>query len=101
MCSKKKTLKHSYHIILSNYYCKDLFDTQMSIKLFAMENVALGFDPLPYEKNQHVKAINQSKWESPKRVQAYIEGSRSLTKHLILHDFDKDAVDVSIASRSL
>ena len=95
MCSKHKVLKHSYHIVLSNYFAKDLFEMQMSTKFFAMKHKNIGFDTTVYERNKQMKAINQSKLETPRRVQAYVEGSCTLSKHLVLHDFDEDSTDVS------
>ncbi|KAJ3029268.1 hypothetical protein HDV00_009680 [Rhizophlyctis rosea] len=81
----------SYHIILSNYYADNL-EKMIPIKKFAMEHVEHGFDKSVYTRNRNMKCINQSKPQQP--IQEYIEGSKTLTKHLILHDFDDDAVNI-------
>ena len=38
--------------------------------------------------------MNQSK-AGDGRIQAWIEGSKNVSKHLVQHDFDDDAVDAS------
>ncbi|KAJ3286116.1 hypothetical protein HK104_009175 [Borealophlyctis nickersoniae] len=81
----------AWHIILSNYYAENL-DAMRPIKRFAMMHVSKGFDKGVYTKTRNMKCINQSKPDKP--VQAYIEGDLSLSKHLILHDFDDDAINI-------
>ena len=82
----------SWHIILSNYYADDVLHME-NVKKFAMEHVEEGFDKRVYHQNRNMKCINQSKPD--KELQAYIEGDPSLTKHLIFHDFDEDAININ------
>ncbi|KAJ3286760.1 hypothetical protein HK104_008889 [Borealophlyctis nickersoniae] len=79
----------SWHIVLSNYFAKNLESTLNTLRPFAQEH---GFDKSVYTKNRNFKCINQSKRGEP--VQKYVEGSRVLSKHLVLHDFDDDAIDI-------
>ncbi|KAJ3159850.1 hypothetical protein HDU88_008418 [Geranomyces variabilis] len=81
----------SFHITLSNYYAEDLVSMRDPIRRFCVKHKHLGFDTAVYSKNQAYKCINQSKPD--KEVQEYISGSTTLTKHLIMHDFDDDAVN--------
>lgn len=82
--------KTSYHIVLSNYFTTD---TSL-IKVFAAANQSLGFDTAVYGKYQSFKCINQSKPKADAPIQAYIEGSEDLTKHLVMTNFDGDAKDI-------
>ncbi|KAI9008252.1 hypothetical protein BC832DRAFT_539126 [Gaertneriomyces semiglobifer] len=52
-----------------------------------------GFNRKVYNRNQNYKCIRQSKCGEP--VQEYVEGSHTLSKHLVLHDFDDDAIDIA------
>ncbi|KAJ3275068.1 hypothetical protein HK104_003977 [Borealophlyctis nickersoniae] len=79
----------SWHVVLSNYFAKDLESTLYTLRIFAREN---GFDKSVYTKNRNFKCINQSK--RGEKVQEYVEGSKVLSKHLVLHDFDEDAIDI-------
>lgn len=81
--------KHSYHIILSNYLIINDSD-MLKIKTFAAKHKLLGFDTAVYGKFNCFKCINQSKSKKESPVQSYIEGSKNLTKHLVLNDFDED-----------
>jgi hypothetical protein len=91
----------SVHVTLSNYTAESL-DGLWKVKEWAKHHSAeFGVDGLVYTKNRNMKCINQSKakkvpkgHQSPP-VQAYIKGSKVLSKHLIMHDFDDDAVDVN------
>ncbi|KAJ3270610.1 hypothetical protein HK104_004891 [Borealophlyctis nickersoniae] len=79
----------SWHVTLFNYFAKDLESTLDIVRKFAEEN---GFDKGVYTKNRNFKCINQCKRSQP--VQAYVEVSKVLHKHLALHDFDDDAIDI-------
>ena len=86
---KSERTKYSYHIILSNYYFIN-YEDQNLIKLWVLrQDDKLGFDASVYSKNQLMKCINQSKSHSS-RVQNYISGSKDISKHFILFDFDED-----------
>ncbi|KAI8999650.1 hypothetical protein BC832DRAFT_594520 [Gaertneriomyces semiglobifer] len=80
----------SWHITLSNYYAQNLSATLNTLRPFAVEH---GFDRKVYNRNQNYKCIRQSKRGEP--VQEYVEGSHTLSKHLVLHDFDDDAIDIA------
>ena len=83
----------SYHIVLSNYYFTDQ-NQQKVLKRWVMSlPEALGIDQSVYTTNRLMKCINQSKLDG--RIQKYISGSSLLSKHLILHDFDEDAIDAT------
>lgn len=87
----------SIHIVVSNYYANsndDMWQIRELANAFKTEN---GVDNLVYTDNRLMKIINQSKQEKGKepKIQSYIEGSTTLSKHLIMHDFDEDAIDVS------
>ena len=95
--------KWSIHVILSNYYTSNLKDS-LVLKCFCDTYKDYGFDSCVYSKNRNMKCINQSKGykigkdENGKqisikdtRIQAIIEGS----KHLILHDFDDNAININ------
>lgn len=87
----------SVHIVLSNYYANNLQEMQ-PLKRFALCYAKMGFDRLVYTTNRNMKMINQSKQQKGKEIQeiqGYIEGSESLTKHLIMHDFDDDERHIS------
>jgi hypothetical protein len=97
--SEKDDGTKSYHITLSNYYA-DTLAAMLPVKLFTMKYQGLGYDDSVYTKNRNMKCINQSKAVNTKigekvRIQQYVSGDAVLTKHLILHDFDKDAVDIN------
>lgn len=84
----------SWHIILSNYYANNLA-AMMPVKFFAILHKELGFDTGVYHQNRNMKCINQCK---PKRVnehQLHVDGSMDASKHLIMHDFDHDAIDIA------
>ncbi|KAJ3275080.1 hypothetical protein HK104_003960 [Borealophlyctis nickersoniae] len=81
--------RSSWHVVLSNYFAKDLESMRYTLRIFAREN---GFDKAVYTSNRNFKCINQSKRGEP--VQEYVEGSKVLPKHLVLHDFDEDAIDI-------
>ncbi|KAJ3272428.1 hypothetical protein HK104_004476 [Borealophlyctis nickersoniae] len=85
--------KGSWHIVLSNYYADNNLEAMRPVKQFVMENVQHGFDKGIYTLNRNMKCINQRK--PGKLLQEYIEGDTALTKHLILHDFDDDAVNIN------
>ena len=99
--------KYSYHIILSNYYSDSLRNLRLNIYAFCKCYTDLGFDTSVYTKNRNMKCINQTKGfknvvlnkKQKKvkdiRVQAYIEGSKNLTKHLIMWDIDDDAKNIN------
>ena len=89
--------KHSFHIVLSNYFVKD----PLVIQQFCSRNTDLGFDTAVYGKNNLFKCINQSKPKPNAPIQAYLEGDKSLSKHLVLSDFDEDAQEVSISEAVL
>ncbi|KAI9101377.1 hypothetical protein DFS34DRAFT_614262, partial [Phlyctochytrium arcticum] len=81
----------SWHIILQNYFAKDLSGMK-PVQMFAKLYSHMGFDAGVYTKNRNFKCINQAKPNAP--IQEYIEGSKILSKHLVMHDFDLDAVDI-------
>lgn len=90
----------SWHIILSNYYADNL-EKMDNVKRFTMMHVDDGFDKAVYTKNRNMKCINQKKLDKKvnnviikQPLQLYVEGSKTLSKHLILHDFDEDAINV-------
>ncbi|KAI9092848.1 hypothetical protein DFS34DRAFT_596416 [Phlyctochytrium arcticum] len=82
----------SWRIILSNYYA-DSLQAMAPVVLFVQQHRELGFDTTVYTKNRNFKCINQAKPNQP--VQAYIEGDQNFSKHLIMHDFDDDAVNIA------
>lgn len=98
----KSDNKFSYHIILSNYYVKDLNSLKFNVQPFCECYTDYGFDKSVYKSNQAMKCINQSKGykrEAKKlvkdnRIQSYIEGSKKPSKHLILFNFDEDCKDI-------
>lgn len=82
--------KSSYHIILSNYTITNN-EQLLLVKEFARNfKETLGFDTAVYGKYNVFKCINQSKPKVDAPIQAYIEGSEVLSKHLICQDFDTD-----------
>lgn len=84
--------KYSYHIVLSNYYLTK--ENVHYVKAFAKINKNLGFDPAVYGKYNCFKCINQSKPKKDAPIQAYIEGSEDLSKHLIQVNFDDDLMSI-------
>lgn len=82
-------IKHSYHIIVSNYFTT-LKHSANILRGFAKK---YGFDSLVYKNNQYFKCINQLKKDSD-IPQAYISGSTTLSKHLIKVDFDENCFDL-------
>lgn len=80
--------KHSFHIVLSNYYVKD----PLVIKRFCAQHVSLGFDTAVYGRHNLFKCINQSKPKANAPIQGYLEGDSQLTKHLVLADFDDSPI---------
>lgn len=91
--------KWSYHIVLSNYHADNL-DEMAGVQQFCAEHTDMGFDKAVYTRNRNMKCINQTKYDPRKpdrirRPQLRIDGSEDLTKHLILHDFDEDSVNVT------
>jgi hypothetical protein len=82
----------SWHITLSNYYAMNLA-AMAPVRELCREWKEYGFDPVVYMKNQNYKCINQSKPDKP--IQEYLEGSQELSKHLIMHDFDEEAIDIA------
>ena len=80
--------KCSYHIILSNYTIENEIEL-MKIKQFAAQHKELGFDTAVYGKFNLFKCINQSKPKIDAPIQAYLEGSQVLSKHLVTCDFDE------------
>lgn len=87
----KSPEKYSFHIILSNYFTTDT----TVLKKFCADNVVLGFDPLVYNNYNLFKCINQSKPKIHSKIQAYLEGSTELSKHLVLIDFDDNAININ------
>ena len=88
---KKGIANWSYHIILSNYYFKNLNDmAPFRTWTSDIKYVDSGI----YTSNRNFKCINQSK-SNETRIQQYIEGSSMLTKHCVLVDFDEDSIDAS------
>ncbi|KAI8904901.1 origin of replication binding protein-domain-containing protein [Powellomyces hirtus] len=81
----------SLHVILSNYYALNMEAILEPLKRFCKLHKSLGFDQSVYYRNKNFKCINQSK--PGKDVQKYLEGSCHVGTHLIMHDFDEDAVD--------
>ncbi|KAI9102586.1 hypothetical protein DFS34DRAFT_673885, partial [Phlyctochytrium arcticum] len=77
-----------WHIVISNYYAKNLEAMRDTVGLFAAEHRNIGFDRKVYGRNQIFKCFNQSRKKGE-----YIEGDVP-TKHLVLHDFDDDAIDI-------
>ncbi|KAI9088847.1 hypothetical protein DFS34DRAFT_654724 [Phlyctochytrium arcticum] len=63
------------------------------VVLFVQQHKELGFDPSVYTKNRNFKCINQAKPNQP--IQAFIEGDKEFSKHLIMHDFDYDSVNIA------
>jgi hypothetical protein len=104
--SGSESKKFSYHIILSNYYADNLSRIKLNLKAFCLCYQDYGFDTCVYTKNRNMKCINQTKGLrkitvngkqrniKDNRVQAYIEGSTDLSKHLIMWNFDKDAKNI-------
>lgn len=87
---KKKVIKYSYHITLTNYVYTEK-KTLLTLKYFCdYIGVNLGFDNCVYREG-YFKAINQSKLKS-NRVQSYISGPEKLSKHLITCDFDNNNI---------
>jgi hypothetical protein len=84
--------KISYHIVLSNYFMSS--NESLLVKAFTIKYKELGFDTCVYSKNRLMKIINQSKPDG--RIQAYVEGSLELSKHLICHEFDEDAQSIAV-----
>jgi hypothetical protein len=68
-------------------------DAMAPVRELCREWKESGFDPLVYTTNRNYKCINQSKPDKP--VQEYLEGSQELSKHLIMHDFDEQAIDIA------
>jgi hypothetical protein len=87
----RSELKHSYHIVLSNYFVND----SLVIKHFAGNNTDIGFDTAVYGRNNLFKCINQSKPKKDALIQAYLEGDIEVTKHLVMYNFDDDAEEVN------
>lgn len=91
----KTAKKTSYHIVLTNYF----FDNHRGVAQKALARwvgtlpADLTVDKCVYARNQHFTCIRQSKPDG--RIQQRIEGPEALTKHLVLHDFDDDAMDAS------
>lgn len=98
--------KWSYHITLSNYYADKLSNLSLKLKSFCGAYIDYGFDVSVYSKNRNMKCINQSKGYKSKvingektmikdmRIQSTIEGSEELSKHLILQNFDEQAINI-------
>ncbi len=89
----KTDTKYSYHIVLSNYKY-DTYSTYIS-KMKEFAKCYPVFDSSVYSSIRHMKCINQSKGytkdrKPDDRVQKYIEGSETLSKHLITCDFDEN-----------
>ncbi len=68
--------KRSYHIILQNYHFENTDSTKQFLLPFCRAHREYGFDD-----------------DAP--VQEFIEGSRELSKHLTLIDFDDNSLDAS------
>ena len=85
-------VKTSFHITVTNYYARNFVD-MFPVKLFCRLHKGLGFDYRVYKRNQLMKTINQSKLDA--QFQAYIKGDVDPIKHLILHGFYEDAVDIA------
>lgn len=84
---------NSYHIVLNNYYFKNIKDQQKLKRLMDIHNDI--FDNKVYTKNRLMKCVNQSKPES--YVQKIISGSKKIKDHLITCGFplnSKNAFDV-------
>ena len=85
--------KWSYHIVLSNYIFTDYKKYILKMKAFTKCHPV--FDSAIYTNNRVMKCINQSKGykkdskTKDDRIQAYIEGNISHSKHLITTDFDE------------
>ena len=84
--------KNSYHIIINNYKIGS-YDELQQFKAFIKylnKTYNKAFDPAVYGKNNNMKAINQSKRESPDRVQNIIEDD-IYKNHLITAFIDSSA----------
>jgi hypothetical protein len=82
--------KYSYHIILSNWTCRNHGEMLCLVK-FCTKWQHLGFDNKVYTKNRFMKLVNQSKPD--KRVQEVIEGD-NLSKHFITCFFDENSFSI-------
>ena len=79
--------KYSFHIVLSNYYTTNPIILKNWCKTYVNT-----FDTKVYGKFQLFKCINQSK---PKgNIQAYLEGSQELTKHIVSLNFDENVINI-------
>lgn len=88
--------RNSWHVILSNYYFSDMHSQRVIVAwILSLASQNLGFDKGVYNKNRIMKCINQSKLKSP-LIQEYIMGSKTLSKHFILTDFDEDSTDAAL-----
>ncbi|KAJ3159489.1 hypothetical protein HDU88_009036 [Geranomyces variabilis] len=86
----------SVHIVLSNYYAKNL-DATLPLKLIALKHKEQGFDPSVYTKNRNFKCIHQAKVNQP--VQEWIAGSLNDQDHLVMHGINfETATDISTMS---
>lgn len=89
------TLKISYHIIISNWYADTLEDI-LCLKEFTTSNSNLFFDNKVYTSNRNMKLINQSKPDG--RVQSFIEGDTSNSKHFITCFFEPNSININTSN---
>lgn len=80
--------RHSYHILLTNYHYSnviDMNDLKEWCKLKDQQD--MGFDPIPYSRNQQFKCINQSKPDKPEQL--YLDGSTNIKDHIVNYVSDE------------
>ncbi|KAJ3360929.1 hypothetical protein GGF31_002599 [Allomyces arbusculus] len=92
ICGYQVPEKSSWHIVLSNYTA-EFKDLHLLQSFALLHKATLGFDESVYTTHRAMKCINQSK--PKKHVARYIEGSTSISKHLIQVDFDEQATSIT------
>lgn len=90
---KKSKMYYSYHVVLSNYYLDSIADRAYLKQFVSQHSDVFDSNIKSYDKNGRMKCINQSKIEKKQRIQAHMEGSPKIPKHLITCYFDKDSKD--------